>query len=292
MESEADGYPIYMKINITNLGPKEWVDFKEDISFGLLSALRSIGHDVTMSTNYFEKTALNMVVGSDFLAGMPNILQPLIRSQYDYAVFEVEAFDGATVNQRQDFPLGNYQALLLNAKHIFTPYQYNLGALGQSDWREKLRYVRWGYFPELRDDRMRRKASFTHDGLFFGLAKEARIEKLKALQASKQLSVALVGRQDPLMMRRYYIAHCRWGLNLSSGDGECFTNPFRLYAMAANDMPILSDPGPDADGYLALCEVVDFCQLEQKLLEPADDVNGLRDRVMERQLADEWRGVL
>ena len=281
-----------MKINITNLGPKEWVDFKADISFGLLSALRSIGHDVTMTTNYFEKTALNMVVGSDFLSGMPNILQPLIRSRYDYAVFEVEAFDGATVNQRQDFPLGNYQALLLNAKHIFTPYQYNLEALRQPSWREKLQYVRWGYFPELRDDRMRRKTSFTHDGLFFGLAKGARVEKLKALQASGQLSVALIGRQDPLMMRQYYIANCRWGLNLSSGDGECFSNPFRLYAMAANDMPILSDPGPDADGYLELCKVVDFDRLEQKLLEPEQDLNGLRDRVREKQLADEWRGVL
>lgn len=281
-----------MKINIANLGSKEWVDFKADISFGLLSALKSIGHDVTMSTNYFEKTALNMIIGSDFLSGMPNILQPLIRSQYDYAVFEVEAFDGVTVNQRQDFPLGNYQALLLNARHIFTPYRYNLQALGQSDWREKLHYVRWGYFPELQDDRMRRKTSFAHDGLFFGLAKGARVEKLKSLQTSKLLSVATLGRQDPMMMRQYYIAHCRWGLNLSSGGSECFSNPFRLYAMAANDMPILSDPGPDADGYLALCEIAEFHDFEQRLLEPEPDLKGLRDRVMERRLADEWRGLL
>ena len=140
---------IRMNINITNIGPKEWVDFKGDISLGLLWALRSIGHDVTMSNNYFEKKALNIIVGSDFLSSMPNILQPLIRSKYDYAIFEVEAFNGSTINQRQDFPLGNYQALLLNAKYIFTPYQHNVETLGKFGWAEKLQYVRWGYFPEL-----------------------------------------------------------------------------------------------------------------------------------------------
>ncbi|MDB2643055.1 hypothetical protein N9Y37_01260 [Luminiphilus sp.] len=281
-----------MNINITNIGPKEWVDLKGDISLGLLCALRSIGHDVTMSTNYFEKRALNIIVGSDFLSGMPNILQPLIRSKYDYAVFEVEAFDGSTINQRQDLPLGNYQALLLNAKYIFTPYLNNVEAFKKFGWAEKLQYVRWGYFPELRDDRMSQNSSFTHDGLFFGLAKGARAEKLNSLQASKSVRIALVGRQDPMMMRHYYITHCRWGLNLSSGEGECFTNPFRLYAMAANDMPILSDPGPDRDGYLTLCEVAAFHDFEQKLLETRPDSKGLRDRVMERPLADGWRGLL
>ena len=283
---------IRMNINITNIGPKEWVDFKGDISLGLLHALRSIGHDVTMSTNYFEKKALNIIVGSDFLSGMPNILQPLIRSNYDYAVFEVEAFDGSTINHRQDFPLGNYQALLLNAKSIFTPYQHNVETLKEFGWAEKLQYVRWGYFPELQDDRIGRNRSFTHDGLFFGLAKGARAEKLNFLKTKKNLRVAVVGRQDPIMMKHYYIANCRWGLNLSSGKDECFTNPFRLYAMAANDMPILSDPGPDHDGYLTLCKVASFHDFEQKLREPEPDLEGLRDRVMERPLADNWRGLL
>ena len=281
-----------MNINITNIGPKEWVDHKSDISLGLLSALRAARHDVTMSTNYFEKKSLNIILGSDMIVYEPKLLEMLIRSKYDYAVHEVEAFDGSTLNQRQNFPLSNYQVLLQHAKYIFTPFQYNLETLKESGWAEKLQYVRWGYYPELRDGRISRNISFTHDGLFFGLTKGARAEKLNVLQANKNLRIAFVGRQDPIMMKTYFIAHCRWGLNLSFGEGHRFANPFRLYTLAANDMPILSDPGPDHDDYMTLCDVAAFHDFEEKLREPESDLEGLRDRVMERRLADSWAGLL
>lgn len=281
-----------MNINIANIGPKEWVDHKSDVSLGLLSALRAARHNVTMSTNYFEKKSLNIILGSDFLSSEPNFLQMLIRSKHEYAVHEIEAFDGSTLNQRQNFPLSNYQALLQHAKFIFTPFQYNLETLNKSGWSEKLQYVRWGYYPELRDDRINRNVSFTHDGLFFGLTKGARAEKLNALQANKNLKIAFVGRQDPILMKTYFMAHCRWGLNLSFGEGHRFANPFRLYTLAANDMPILSDPGPDRDGYTTLCEVAAFNYFEEKLRELEPDLKGLRDRVMERRLADSWTGLL
>lgn len=288
----VDEKTLWMNINIANIGPKEWVDHKSDVSLGLLSALRAARHNVTMSTNYFEKKSLNIILGSDFLSGEPNFLQMLIKSKYDYAVHEIEAFDGSTLNQRPNFPLSNYQALLQHAKYIFTPFQYNVEALKESGWAEKLQYVRWGYYPELRDDRINRNVSFTHDGLFFGLTKGARAEKLNALQANKNLKIAFVGRQDPILMKTYFMAHCRWGLYLSFGEGHRFANPFRLYTLAANDMPILSEPGPDRDGYLTLCEVAPFNDFEEKLRELGPDLKGLRDRLMERRLADSWTGLL
>jgi hypothetical protein len=288
----VDEETLWMNINIANIGPKEWVDHKSDVSLGLLSALRAARHNVTMSTNYFEKKSLNIILGSDFLSGEPNFLQMLIKSKYDYAVHEIEAFDGSTLNQRPNFPLSNYQALLQHAKYIFTPFQYNVEALKESGWAEKLQYVRWGYYPELRDDRINRNVSFTHDGLFFGLTKGARAEKLNALQANKNLKIAFVGRQDPILMKTYFMAHCRWGLYLSFGEGHRFANPFRLYTLAANDMPILSEPGPDRDGYLTLCEVAPFNDFEEKLRELGPDLKGLRDRLMERRLADSWTGLL
>lgn len=281
-----------MNINIANIGPKEWVDHKSDISLGLLSALRAARHNVTMSTNYFEKKSLNIILGSDMISSEANLLQMLLRSKYDYAVHEVEAFEGSTLNQRPNFPLSNYQALLQSAKYIFTPFQYNLETLKKAGWVDKLQYVRWGYYPELRDDRINRNISFTHDGLFFGLTKGARAEKLNILLANKNLRIAFVGRQDPILMKTYFIAHCRWGLNLSFGEGHRFANPFRLYTLAANDMPILSDSGPDLDGYMTLCEVAAFHDFEEKLREPGPDSKGLRDRVKERWLVDSWTGLL
>ena len=60
---------MHMQINIANIGNKEWIDFKSDISYGLYYALKDLSHDVTITINELVNNKLNIILGADFLAG-------------------------------------------------------------------------------------------------------------------------------------------------------------------------------------------------------------------------------
>lgn len=201
-----------MKINIANIGSKDWVDYKSDINFGLYYALKSLGHDVSLGFNSVDANALNLIVGSDTLISHSDFLTRITRNKIDYMVYEVEKFDGKTINDRPNFLLGNYQALLSNAKAVITPYYANLENLGTICEREKLFYAKWGYHPHLVNERIQRTSKFNFDALFFGLLKGLRAQKSDQLTQADKLCIKIMGPQDPLTLKDYYVSVSKWGI--------------------------------------------------------------------------------
>ena len=91
-----------MKINILNVGLAEFFDRKCDIVYGLYHALNDLGHQVTITHNVIERSALNLLVGSDILCGDLDLVKLMTSSGVDYAVYEVENFNGQTINYQSN----------------------------------------------------------------------------------------------------------------------------------------------------------------------------------------------
>ena len=247
-----------MKIHIANLGLLEFFDRKSDIIYGLYHSLRSLGHEVTLGQNRLETKALNIIIGSDIIAGDTDATLCL-QNKCDYIVYEVENYNGSTINYRNKFDLENYQNLLRNAISVITPYKYNVRALETTcGGTTPVHYAKWGFHESMVRDNISRQKSFKYDALFFGLIKGTRTEKLNSLKERYGNGMQLVDHELPFTIRDYFMSECRLGLTLSYGSTDDFVNPFRIMSMVANNMPVLADHEKDEDGYLELCEQYDF----------------------------------
>ena len=89
-----------MKIHISNLGPLEFFDRKSDIIYGLYHAFRTLGHNVTVGHNKLEAKALNIIIGSDVISGDAEATWSLKKNSCDYVIYEVENYNGKTINYR------------------------------------------------------------------------------------------------------------------------------------------------------------------------------------------------
>ena len=281
-----------MKFNIVNIGNKEWTDFRSDISHGLFFALENLNYDVEMSINNVQNNKINILVGVDILANDQNNVQNIINSGCEYIIFEVEMFDGKTINYRSNLNIDNYKLLIEGAKFIMTPYKKNLKPYIDLLGHEKVLYVKWGFYEQLIDNRFKRKEDFLIDAFFYGMLKGKRLQKMNHLVVNKKCKIKVLSVKDPLTLKSYYVSKCKWGLNLSSGEEEQFINPFRLYYMAANKMPILSDYGNDDDGYLELCEVKDFENFHNYINDGLPNLESLYHRCRSSKLHENLKYVL
>ncbi|MFV3333497.1 hypothetical protein ACNFIA_21370 [Pseudomonas sp. NY15437] len=238
-----------MKINIAHIGSAEWFNFKAEIIYGLYHSLLKLGHDVTMTQNQFTNGVHNLVIGADWLTDAAH-LQSIRETGVEYSIYEVERFDGHTINGRPGFNIDNYLELLQRSRFICTPYWSNLSAYASRGLGDKIVYAPWGFYPQLIDSNIRRDAPRQFDAVFFGLLKGVRAEKVNQLAAVPGMRLKTVGASDPHLMRGYYLSAARYGLSLSAGDDEAFVNPFRIYLMVANGVPVLADNRNDDDGYL------------------------------------------
>lgn len=280
-----------MKINIVNIGNKEWIDFKSDISIALYWSLRDLSHDVVMSVNQFETDRVNLLIGADFIANDMNAIQTIIKSKIDYIIFEVESYDGYTINGRKEFNNEAYKLLLEYSKLIITPYLENINSyLGE--YKNKLTYMRWGFHQSMVSEKIIKNTNLRYDGIFFGLLKGERAEKIEKLKSITQINLKILTRQDPIMLRDYYVSCAKWGLNLSYGSNEKFINPFRLYYMMANGVPVMADGGRDEDRYLSICEVVSSDDMGKALLKARPHPADIMERCREHKLNDNLKLVI
>lgn len=238
-----------LKINIAHIGSNDWFNFKADIVYGLYHSLTSLGHEVSMTHNQFLTGVHNLVIGADWLAEEAH-LQHIRQTNVEFSIYDVECFDGKTINQRANFKTDNYLELLSRSRFICTPYRFNFQAYEACGLLDKAFYARWGYFDELVSPNINRGAAIQHDAVFFGLVKGERQIKLNKLAAIDGMRLRTVDHKSPHMSRDYYLSSSRYGLSLSSGAGEQFVNPFRIFLMSANGIPVLADNPRDEDGYL------------------------------------------
>ena len=282
-----------MKIHIANLGLPEFFDRKSDIIYGLFHALSSLGHCVTVGHNSVEGKRLNVIIGSDIIAGDHTVTHSLTRNGCDYLVYEVENFNGKTINYRRDFNLENYELLLRNAKLVITPYRYNLRSLRNLCGVETpVEYARWGFHPKMINPSIDRNRKFSHDALFFGLVKGTRFEKCDQLNSRFGNRVQLIDEKLPFTIRDYYISSCKFGLSLSYGQTDDFVNPFRIMSMTANGMPVLADHESDADNYLDICENYEFSELLDAIESHNICSVDLQEKCRSLDLSDNLRGII
>ena len=281
-----------MKINICNIGNKEWLDFKADISFGMFYSLLDLGYDVTMSINDFSNDRLNIVIGAESLVNNSENIRNILDSKIEYVLYEIENFDGFSINGREDFNAEGYKLLIERAIFVITPYLSNVKFYSNLCDADKIRYARWGFHENMIDQRILRSRAFEFDALYFGMLKGDRAVKIQTLINNQKCKVKLLGRNDPLLFKDYFVSCCRWGLNLSCGDSEKFINPFRLYYMVANGMPVLADGGCDDDDYLAICEVIDFSHFPEHLNNKDIDARSLIERCRLNSLSENLKYVL
>jgi len=242
-----------MKYNIANIGTKEWLDFKRDISFGLYYALKRLNKNIEMSINGFDKGALNIIIGADFLVGQ-NIIQKIVKENIDYAIYETENFSGTNINNRHNFDIYEYVDLIRGAKFVITPYIKNVWQYHKYASEVDVRYAKWGYYDELINVNIKReKKYYLYDAIFYGLLKGDRAETVRKITVKYGDRFKIIDRNDPFTFKEYYFQNTKCGLNLNYGSDAEFTNPFRIYEMIANDIPVISDIQKDDDGYTELC---------------------------------------
>lgn len=282
-----------MKIHIAHLGINEFFDRKSDIIYGLYHAFQSLGHNVTLGHNSLETRVLNVIIGSDIISGDTAATLSLHQNKCDYVIYEVENYNGNTINYRENFNLENYQTLLRNAVSVITPYKYNLKSLEETcNGKTPVHYAKWGFHESMIRQNVDRSKSFKYNALFFGLIKGTRKAKVTALQERFGKRVQLIDQTLPFTMRDYCMSDCKVGLSLSYGDADDFVNPFRIMSMTANGMPVLADHKIDEDNYLDLCEKYDF----NELLNAIENQNicsvGLQEKSRSLDLANNLRGIL
>jgi hypothetical protein len=279
------------KINIVHLGPSEFFDRKSDIIYGLYHALRSIGFDTSITQNQFNGESLNLLIGSDVIAGDYNAVSQLFSSQIDYAIYEVENYNGKTVNYRTQFNLLNYNRLLTNAQMIITPYLYNIPYLRDVAGKGKVVYAKWGFHENMIRSDIQRTDQHENDALFIGLIKGDRQKKLTDLMHHGSTKVRILQASDPFTMRDYAVANSKFGLSLSYGNTDDFVNPFRLYYMASNGMHVIGDHSKDDDGYMNMCERVSFDQINSRIQGPSPNQNDIVEKCRLNDLAHNLRSV-
>ena len=257
------------KFSIAHIGSNEWFNYKSEIIFGLLHSLRSLGHEVAIIHNQLDVGTTNIIVGADWLVDC-RMLDEIVNNRIKYYVFEVEAYDGVTVNGRKDFNIKGYQVLLEHALGVITPYKYNVNSIRKSNIipDEKIQYLKWGFFEESFDSNIIRSQSRRFVGTFFGLLKGERLEKAKFLQSQLGGRVAFLGRDLPHLYRAAVLSNSDYAISLSYGTKEKFVNPFRLYYLYSNGINVVADDVTDDDGYLNLATRVSIESMTEALTRP------------------------
>ena len=280
------------KINILHLGLTEFFDRKSDIVYGLFHALNSLGHDTTITHNEFQKNRLNLIIGSDILSANMDAIHQIIKSETDYVIYEVENFNGQSINFMKNFPIENYCEIIQNAKAVITPYRYNLTHLKKIHNTASLHYARWGFHESMVSNNISKRKDFEFNAIFFGLIKGSRIIKKDTLVKNFGKKIKFIDQNDPFTFRDYIVSKTKFGLALSYGSTDKFVNPFRLYCLAANGTPILADHVADEDGYLSICECSTFDGLIRNIDELEPDGKKTIEKSREIKLEDGLRGLL
>jgi len=280
------------RITIAHIGSNEWFNYKEEIIFGLYHSLRFLGHEVQIKHNQLDESSINIIIGGDWLSQDSNFEQ-FIKNKIKYYIFEVENFDGSTINNREGFNLKKYSKMIEMSLGVITPYLYNVNTLNQLQIidSEKVQYLKWGFFEECIDPNIVRNQNRNVFGTFFGLLKGERLEKAKILQAQFRNKVKFLGREQPHAYRAAALSSSHYALSLAYGAGEKFVNPFRLYYLFANGINVISDNTLDEDNYLELTINTSFEKIPAGLVKPVPSEAYLMEKVTTHRLKENLKKI-
>jgi hypothetical protein len=272
-----------MKIAITHVGSNEWFNYKSEIIYGLYHTLRRLGYDVEINHNNFSENCHNLIIGADWLANN-SMSGKLVKSKISYSIYEVEAYDGITINHRENFDNLAYQELIDHSEFVITPYKYNLMSYSKAGFSGKTVYCPWGFYDELIDPNLTRIMEKKFDAIFFGMLKGDR--KIKIEKWRDDFKIKHVGPGEPFSMRSYFINSARYALSLSYGSSEHFINPFRIIYLLSNGVDVLSDSLEDDDGYLNGVRIFDEINFKDIISANPRFSNHLLEIVRDKKLID------
>ena len=250
------------KIAINHIGPPEWFNYKEEIIYGLYHGLRSNGYNARILNNQFDIASTNIIIGSDWIIQNAKF-DEFINDKFDYFVFEVEKFEFQSLNNNPHFNIERYKKLLQNAKGIITPYIFNCETIEKSNFISKnnIQYLKWGFYKELIDPNIVRDQEKHLAGAFFGLLKGERLAKAEKIEKNLPGQVMFLGPEHPHSYRAAVLSSSNYSISLSYGETEKFINPFRLFYLYANQIPVLTDSSNDHDGYLQHAVKADLSEI-------------------------------
>ena len=153
----------------------------------------------------------------------------------------------------------------------------------------KVVYTKWGFHESMICNRIDRSGDYFYWTSFYGLIKATREAKIDALKKKFGRQFAVIDQNQPFTIRDYHISKSKIGLSLSYGDTDNFVNPFRLYHMTANGMPVLSDHSEDADNYLHLCNNFEFDTMIEEIEAFQPDEHVLSDMCRSEKLSKNLR---
>jgi hypothetical protein len=235
-----------LKFNIAHIGPEHWFNFKSDIIFPFYHSLIELGFDVSISNNQVANDRHNIIIGADWIT--KENAKKFYEIPFGYSIFEVEQFDGKTINNREVYDIDNYLELIHNAKTIISCYKYNQNSYENLGFGNKFYYLKWGYS----DAQKINYTSFAKEkdfySVFFGLLKGRRATLMKSIMINFPTTVFVVKPEMPFLMRDYFIRKSKSILNLSDNFSSLL-NPFRIYCGLANGIPVISNVSDDFDGY-------------------------------------------
>ena len=280
------------KITIAHIGSNEWFNYKEEIIFGLYHALRSLGYEVQIKHNQLDEQSINFIIGGDWLSQDVKF-QQFIDNKLKYYIFEVENFDGVTINSREGFNLKNYCQMVEKSLGVITPYLYNIDTINKLDIidKDKIQYLKWGFFEEVIDPNIVRTQARNIHGTFFGLLKGDRLAKAQMLQSKLQNQVRFLGREQPHAYKAAALSSSHYALSLAYGESEKFVNPFRLYYLFSNGVNAISDNTIDADGYLQLAIKAPIANFVDQMLRQVPDESELIERAKMNNLKHNIKAI-
>ena len=153
----------------------------------------------------------------------------------------------------------------------------------------KVAYTKWGFHKSMICNRIDRSGDYFYWTSFYGLIKATREAKNDALKKKFGRQFGVIDQSHPFTIREYFLSKSKVGLSLSYGDIDNFVNPFRLYHMTANDVPVFSDHSEDADDYLHLCNNFEFDTMVEEIKEFQIDINVLSDICRSENLIENLR---
>ncbi|MBT9293228.1 hypothetical protein [Prosthecodimorpha staleyi] len=232
----------------------QWTIMKEDIYTSLLHWLAQIGHVVTIEPRSFERNAINIIIGLQYLT--PEELDDIANSPYEYGVFDVEYIASGMVNFKPEtsWIFADRARPFLDRCRFFLSYfdesvrlMAHLGVFS--------RRIMPGYVKFFEPDSMIDEGDKTIDVYFFGNVDAHRAALLRRIERAVPVLVQTPSQVTPLFLRNARAARAKIVLSLGRAAPFTHIGPMRLVEMAHLRSFVLSErparTQPELDGLCA-----------------------------------------
>lgn len=216
---------------------------KEDIYISLFYWLEQLGHTVTMERERLEPSALNIVIGLQYLTR--DQVRQLAGAPQDYGVFDVEFIAEGMINFKPQTAWlfgGDGRAFFDKCRFFISYFEESVRMVaGMGVFAH---HIVPGYCPFLETPGRLPESEKTIDVFFFGNVDDHRRVLLNRIPGAINLKVDAPEDVTPLFLRNARADQARIILSLGRAPPFTHIGPMRLVSMAHLKAFVLSEPVP------------------------------------------------